>query len=184
MPRVFDPHCLLCLLSVLSWSVLSSSAADPKQIDFNHDIRPILSNTCYKCHGPDEKERQVGLRLDTQDGMTAKLVRKFGLQRTIGGLRLRFAALRRQLHQIAASTGRRHGSHSLPCRLLRRLRGRLRLWRGWLRHRLGRGWRRRGGDTVARRGRSLGVALRIERKGPGIARGRRRFCSRRATRRS
>jgi uncharacterized protein DUF1553/uncharacterized protein DUF1549/cytochrome c/F5/8 type C domain-containing protein len=73
MPHVFDRHCLLALLSVLSWSDLRSSAADPKAIDFNRDIRPVLSNTCYHCHGPDEKERQVGLRLDTQDGMTAKL---------------------------------------------------------------------------------------------------------------
>lgn len=37
-------------------------------IDFNHDIRPILSNHCLKCHGPDEKQRAAGLRLDTYDG--------------------------------------------------------------------------------------------------------------------
>ncbi len=74
MRRLSDGHrlfWLLCLAEVIASGVVS--AADARVIDFNRDIRPILSNTCYKCHGPDEKERQVGLRLDTQDGMSAKL---------------------------------------------------------------------------------------------------------------
>ncbi len=45
---------------------LLSSAEVP--VDFNQDIRPLLSGNCLVCHGPDEDERAAGLRLDTQDG--------------------------------------------------------------------------------------------------------------------
>src|SRR5262245_60232966 len=46
------------------------------ELDFNRDVRPILSNNCYFCHGPDPKERKGGvdgLRLDTPEGAKADL---------------------------------------------------------------------------------------------------------------
>ena len=39
-----------------------------EQIDFNRDVRPILSQNCYVCHGPDKAHRKAKLRLDTEKG--------------------------------------------------------------------------------------------------------------------
>src|SRR5258705_10350714 len=59
----------LCLVATLSpLGVLAASRKPAKdEIDFNRDIRPIFSENCYACHGPDKNKRKAGLRLDIKE---------------------------------------------------------------------------------------------------------------------
>ena len=52
----------------------SASAAPPQPVQFNRDIRPVLSDRCFACHGPDPGQRKANLRLDVEDGLRARRV--------------------------------------------------------------------------------------------------------------
>src|SRR3954471_5313552 len=74
--RWFHLHELAAIVSVamaVCFCGASSSAAEknPGKIDFNRDVRPIFSENCYACHGPDKNKRQGDppLRLDTKEGI-------------------------------------------------------------------------------------------------------------------
>jgi len=62
-----------CLSPVCLASAANGAAPTPARLSFNRDIRPILSDNCFACHGPDNANRQAGLRLDTFDLATAEL---------------------------------------------------------------------------------------------------------------
>jgi hypothetical protein len=71
----------LCLVLLIgsgcrpSWpdEVGQAMPALPEQINYNFHVKPILSDRCFACHGPDAENQQAGLRLDTPEGAYAAL---------------------------------------------------------------------------------------------------------------
>jgi len=53
--------------------VKTSSKVELTEVDFNFDVKPILSDKCYTCHGPDDKARKANLRLDIESGFYKSL---------------------------------------------------------------------------------------------------------------
>lgn len=61
------------LVALLGTQVLPVLGASNTRIDFNREVRPLLVEHCYPCHGPDLEKRKGGLRLDRPEGATLKL---------------------------------------------------------------------------------------------------------------
>ena len=74
MMRTFDIQAGLLAAGVLCSALTAgtASAATPAKIDFNRDIRPILSENCYTCHGPDAAKLKSNLRFDLKEWCRAR----------------------------------------------------------------------------------------------------------------
>lgn len=63
----------IALISLTSLSAFAAVAPPvPAKIEFNRDVRPILSDNCFYCHGPDKNHRKAKLRLDIREEALAK----------------------------------------------------------------------------------------------------------------
>lgn len=62
----WSKHCRSSLVIAIL-TVVSTPSSVSGGVDFNRDVRPILSNHCFTCHGPDAKTRASGLRLDIRE---------------------------------------------------------------------------------------------------------------------
>ncbi len=61
---IFASACLLACKQQLPKDVAEAYALLPKEIDYNIHVKPILSDKCFACHGPDKNKQKAGLRLD------------------------------------------------------------------------------------------------------------------------
>src|SRR5882724_4883941 len=71
-----DCICRVAWLAVVS---CATAAAQNNTVQFNREIRPILSDRCYACHGPDQGKRMSKLRLDTEAGAKSDLGGHFAI---------------------------------------------------------------------------------------------------------
>ncbi|MFM8493983.1 MAG: c-type cytochrome domain-containing protein, partial [Planctomycetia bacterium] len=64
MPPRFASRAIVSAAITCAAASIALSAGAAERISYNRDIRPILSENCFGCHGPDDHDRKAGLRFD------------------------------------------------------------------------------------------------------------------------
>src|SRR5438445_131852 len=77
------PSRAVCAAVALTFGTPSILFADDRAPEFNHDVRPVLAENCFACHGPDARQRKAGLRLDVESN--AKSARQSGAVAVVPG---------------------------------------------------------------------------------------------------
>ncbi len=77
----------------------TSASSMPDEVDYNYHIRPILSDRCFKCHGPDANKREADLRLDTEAAAYAALKDNPKLHAIVPGDLRKLGSLAQNHHQ-------------------------------------------------------------------------------------
>src|SRR5262245_22675194 len=103
--RRFVAAAATVFLGAFAWAAPQSAPGGqtaPDPIDYNWDVRPILSENCFQCHGPDEKARRAGLRLDQADGATRVLNEQSGRRAIVPGNPDQSELIKRVTHPTTA----------------------------------------------------------------------------------
>src|SRR5271166_3314682 len=65
--RTFAIQCSTTMFALLTLAYLAVPCRAADKPEYNRDVRPILAENCFACHGPDSAARKAGLRLDQRD---------------------------------------------------------------------------------------------------------------------
>jgi hypothetical protein len=93
-----------------TWSLLAQNPSTeplPQTVGFNRDIRPILSDKCFKCHGPSSTSRRANLRLDSEDAVLKDATRNTPAEGTMKVIAPRDPERSAVMHRITSSDPKR-----------------------------------------------------------------------------
>ena len=79
----FTPY--VALITLFAAGSVAFAGDDAAKVDFARDVAPILSDNCFKCHGPDAAKREGDLRLDVRDGKEGPLAKREDYQIIVPG---------------------------------------------------------------------------------------------------